>query len=151
MLALGKGKIVKRNWVTECFAQRRRLSWRRYALDSKETSQPDSEDEIQDLATKSIGKISFGTPANDDGKQTIAWTKKPIQHSRKFIIFPDSTVEDVLNQYDLRVPKSPSIHESGSDTEIDNSPMKVSQPGSKSSYDVPDIYDVSTDEDVPKK
>lgn len=65
---MGNGKIVKRNWVTECFAQKRRLSWRRYALDSKKTSQTDSEDEIHDLASKPIGKIPFDTPANDDGK-----------------------------------------------------------------------------------
>lgn len=69
------------------------------------------------------------------------------QQTIRFPIFPDN----VLNMYDLQVPKSPSIHESGSDTEIECSPKKVSQSSSKSSYDVPDIYDMSTDEDAPKE
>lgn len=71
VLAKGNGKIVKRNWITECFTQKKRLSWRRFALDSKMTSQPDSEDEISDLASKARGKITFGTPAKDDGKEMI--------------------------------------------------------------------------------
>lgn len=69
----------------------------------------------------------------------------------RFPFVPDSTTEDVLNQYDLQVPKSPSIHGSGSDTETESSPKKVSQASSRGSFDVPDIYDVSTDEDAPKK
>lgn len=67
---LGKGKIVNRNWVTECFKRKKRIPWRRYALDSTETSQPESDDEIFDLASKPIGKISLGTPAKDDGMLT---------------------------------------------------------------------------------
>lgn len=70
---------------------------------------------------------------------------------RSYSCSPETATQDVLNMYDLKVPESPSTHDSGSDTEIENSPARVSQTGSKSSYDVPDIYDVSTDEDVPKK
>lgn len=69
----------------------------------------------------------------------------------RFTFIPDSTTADVLNMYDLQVPKSPSIHGSGSDTEIENSPKIVSQGSSKASYDVPDIFDMSTDEDASNK
>lgn len=42
----GKGKIVKRNWIEECHTQRKRLPWRRFALDNNEQRQVESEDEI---------------------------------------------------------------------------------------------------------
>lgn len=84
---LGKGKIVKRNWVTECFAQKKRFPWRRYALDPKETSQPDSEDEIHDLASKPVGRISFGTSANDDGKQTNECLYHELTHRELLAIY----------------------------------------------------------------
>lgn len=45
------------------------------------------------LSSESIDKIYFGKPANDDGKQKIACTKRLIQHSRKFTIVPDSNWE----------------------------------------------------------
>lgn len=43
---LGKGKIVKRTWIEECFNQRKYLPWRRYALVSAEASKPESDEEI---------------------------------------------------------------------------------------------------------
>lgn len=42
----GKGKIVKRNWIEECHSQRRKLPWRRFALDKNEQKQPESEEEV---------------------------------------------------------------------------------------------------------
>lgn len=42
----GKGKIVTKNWVLDCYNERKRLPWRRYALDKKDKNQNESEEEI---------------------------------------------------------------------------------------------------------
>lgn len=42
----GKGKIVTRQWVEECYSQRKKIPWRRYALDRQEKDKDESEDEI---------------------------------------------------------------------------------------------------------
>lgn len=42
----GKGKIVTRKWLEDCNSQRKRLPWRRYALDRADQGKPESEDEI---------------------------------------------------------------------------------------------------------
>nr|XP_023023307.1 DNA repair protein XRCC1 isoform X1 [Leptinotarsa decemlineata] len=42
----GKGKIVRQTWLEECHKQRKRLPWRRYALDKSDKDKDESEDEI---------------------------------------------------------------------------------------------------------
>ncbi|KAI4462474.1 dna-repair protein xrcc1 [Holotrichia oblita] len=42
----GKGKIVTKAWVTDCHAQRKRIPWRRYALDKNDKNKDESEEEI---------------------------------------------------------------------------------------------------------
>lgn len=50
----GKGKIVTRKWIENCHSQRKRLPWRRFALDKGDLGQPESEDEIlEEIATES--------------------------------------------------------------------------------------------------
>lgn len=39
-------KIVSHTFIEECFDKRKRFSWRRYALDQKDKSQPESDEEI---------------------------------------------------------------------------------------------------------
>lgn len=41
----GKGKIVTRKWVEDCYMERKKLPWRRYALDKADKG-PESEEEI---------------------------------------------------------------------------------------------------------
>lgn len=41
----GKGKIVKRSWIEDCYSQRKRLPWRRYALDRNDKGD-ESEEEV---------------------------------------------------------------------------------------------------------
>uniref|UniRef100_A0A182JYQ9 BRCT domain-containing protein n=1 Tax=Anopheles christyi TaxID=43041 RepID=A0A182JYQ9_9DIPT len=48
----GKGKIVKKDWIEKCYYNRKRLSWRKFALDTVEANASDSEDEIVDIANK---------------------------------------------------------------------------------------------------
>uniref|UniRef100_A0A182SUR5 BRCT domain-containing protein n=1 Tax=Anopheles maculatus TaxID=74869 RepID=A0A182SUR5_9DIPT len=48
----GKGKIVKKEWIERCYTNRKRLSWRKFALDTAEADVSDSEDEIIDIENK---------------------------------------------------------------------------------------------------
>lgn len=48
----GKGKIVTKKWIEACFNDQKKLSWRRFALDSKEKDEPESEDEIHNILSK---------------------------------------------------------------------------------------------------
>lgn len=51
----GKGKIVTRKWIEDCHLQRKRLPWRKYALDKADKGKPESEDEIcEEVATESF-------------------------------------------------------------------------------------------------
>ena len=43
---VGKGIIVKKDWVEECHRQRKRLPWRRFWLDKRDEGRDESEDEI---------------------------------------------------------------------------------------------------------
>ena len=41
----GKGKIITKEWVYACYAQKKRLPWRRFYLDKKDRGE-ESEEEI---------------------------------------------------------------------------------------------------------
>ncbi|XP_058798359.1 DNA repair protein XRCC1 [Phymastichus coffea] len=45
----GHCKIIDHKFIEECFDTKKRIPWRRFALDSKERSQPESEEEIEGL------------------------------------------------------------------------------------------------------
>jgi hypothetical protein len=42
----GKGKIVSKKWVENCFAEQKRLPWRRFAVDRDDKDEAESEEEI---------------------------------------------------------------------------------------------------------
>jgi len=43
---VGKGKIVKKEWLEECHSQRKKLPWRRFCLDKRDQGREESEDEV---------------------------------------------------------------------------------------------------------
>ena len=43
---VGKGKIVKKEWLEECHSQRKKLPWRRFCLDKRDQGKEESEDEV---------------------------------------------------------------------------------------------------------
>ncbi|XP_017769713.1 PREDICTED: DNA repair protein XRCC1 [Nicrophorus vespilloides] len=45
----GKGKIVMKTWISQCNQQRKRLPWRRFALDPSDQTGNESEEEIEEL------------------------------------------------------------------------------------------------------
>ncbi|XP_018579440.1 DNA repair protein XRCC1 [Anoplophora glabripennis] len=58
----GKGKIIKRQWLEDCYSQRKRLPWRKYALDKNDADKEESEDEI----CERIGTSSYNVDQNSD-------------------------------------------------------------------------------------
>ncbi|XP_032581214.1 DNA repair protein XRCC1 [Drosophila sechellia] len=59
----GKGKIVTRSWIEKCYELKKYLPWRRYALDTNDLGQPESDEELCDEATR---------PRHDSGKDDVA-------------------------------------------------------------------------------
>lgn len=59
----GKGKIVTKKWIEACFSDQKRISWRRYALDSADKDQPESEDEIHNILSKPKEQSTSKSPA----------------------------------------------------------------------------------------
>ncbi|EZA47825.1 hypothetical protein DMN91_011607 [Ooceraea biroi] len=57
-------KIVSHTFIEECYNKRVRLSWRRYALDRKDKSQPESEEEIDGNQPESV--YDMDTDAESD-------------------------------------------------------------------------------------
>lgn len=60
-----------------------RLPWRRYALDSAESNQPESEDEIYDLASKplDIENLKLSENIDDDGELLTSFALNSVQVS----------------------------------------------------------------------
>ncbi|XP_017129968.1 DNA repair protein XRCC1 [Drosophila elegans] len=48
----GKGKIVTRSWIEKCYELKKYLPWRRYALNTADLGQPESDEELCDEAFK---------------------------------------------------------------------------------------------------
>lgn len=48
----GVGKIVTKRWIEACFSEQKKLPWRRYALDSDDRNEPESEGEIHNELSK---------------------------------------------------------------------------------------------------
>ncbi|XP_039284442.1 DNA repair protein XRCC1 isoform X3 [Nilaparvata lugens] len=44
----GHGKIVTRDWIEQCHSKRRRLPWRKFALDNRDRQQPISEEDEEE-------------------------------------------------------------------------------------------------------
>ncbi|KYQ58266.1 DNA repair protein XRCC1 [Trachymyrmex zeteki] len=57
-------KIVSHTFIEECFDKKKRFPWRRYALDQKEKSRPESEEEIDGNQSESVYDID--TDADSD-------------------------------------------------------------------------------------
>lgn len=69
----GKGKIVGKHWITDCFSEQKRLPWRRYSIVRGEKDEPESEDEIHNVLnkpkspSKSASKsLAFHSDSDDD-------------------------------------------------------------------------------------
>ncbi|EAT45954.1 AAEL002782-PA, partial [Aedes aegypti] len=100
----GKGKIVKKDWIERCHALRKRLSWRKFALDLNDAEQTDSEGEIVDIAKKP--------------------TERPSSKTEEQV---RETDEEALAHYDLDDVVMDTVEVSGSDTEEEIERVKQMQ------------------------
>lgn len=61
---------MKRSWIEECHTQRKKLPWRRFALDKNEQKQIESEEEIlEEVVTNTVKKMD--TDEEDYNEQYI--------------------------------------------------------------------------------
>lgn len=94
----GKGKIVTRHWIEKCYALKKYLPWRRYALDTTESAQPESDVELYDVSLKPT--------ADDDDDRDVEIvadiSSRPVD------------VDDVDNSFEGTAHQ---MHSSGPDTE----------------------------------
>lgn len=105
----GVGKIVRKDWVLDCHQKRRNLPWRRYALETKEAGQSESEDEVWDERDKEPG---MGVDADEEATVSgTSSTKKPEV---------DDDDDDILMMYDqVEAPVVICDSESDNDYEIE--------------------------------
>nr|XP_029734884.1 LOW QUALITY PROTEIN: DNA repair protein XRCC1 [Aedes albopictus] len=134
----GKGKIVKKDWIERCHALRKRLSWRKFAMDSNDAEQTESEGEIIDISKKPSGS----SPHKRGEERSRETREEPVRE----------TDEEALAHYDLddvvmvEDAKPDTVEVSGSDTEEEIERVKQMQQ-KKPTEDVSGMYDKSTEDE----
>lgn len=72
----GKGKIVTRKWIEDCYRDRKRYPWRRYALDKADKTGNESEEEIwEKVDTPPASPKDNGGDTEDEIEAIINSTK----------------------------------------------------------------------------
>ncbi|KAL7743719.1 hypothetical protein ACLKA6_016782 [Drosophila palustris] len=122
----GKGKIVTRSWIEKCYALKKYLPWRRYALDTTELGQPESDEELFDESLK---------PTVDDDMGEMEM-KEQMQQANS----SDPDTEDELE----RVAQLNKLKTTSDENQNDiNKKTNDSSQNSKSQ----NVYEISTDEE----
>uniref|UniRef100_A0A1Y1KFD5 BRCT domain-containing protein n=1 Tax=Photinus pyralis TaxID=7054 RepID=A0A1Y1KFD5_PHOPY len=111
----GKGKIVNRLWISDCYALRKRLPWRRYALDRNDLNKDESEDEIcedfpssPDVCSSSNDVFIDDNSSTDDEIQTVS--SVPKQHTGIASSYSVDTDEEIIRpDRNGDIPELPSI------------------------------------------
>ncbi|XP_066245801.1 DNA repair protein XRCC1 [Euwallacea similis] len=115
----GKGKIVKMEWLEDCYNKRKKLPWRRYALD-KDDRGPESEEEVceeeANLLPNRERNENLNTNSDYDMREQYSDTdeklekiiRKQSEESSKQNIFSIDTEDESLTLTD-KSPKTPEI------------------------------------------
>ncbi|KAK9876594.1 hypothetical protein WA026_013973 [Henosepilachna vigintioctopunctata] len=93
----GKGKIVTRHWVEECYSQRMKIPWRRFALDKNETNKAESEDEISEESEESkpiTQKKNYSQIIDIDTMELASDTEETIERIQNFNFINADNKED---------------------------------------------------------
>ncbi|XP_050068947.1 DNA repair protein XRCC1 [Anopheles maculipalpis] len=98
----GKGKIVKKEWIERCYTNRKRLSWRKFALDTAEADVSDSEDEIVDIANKPADAV-VPQPLPREERQS---PPKLVKQAQK-----DAVMLHELSDTDDDEPRETTVHQ----------------------------------------
>ena len=93
----GKGKIVTKEWVEACHAQRKRLPWRRFYLDKKDRGE-ESEDEIWEGPAEAP-TVAASKPIRPSNKTASTPTRTP----NKAASTPTRTSNKVTPLKDVKV------------------------------------------------
>ncbi|KAH8362539.1 hypothetical protein KR084_013067 [Drosophila pseudotakahashii] len=131
----GKGKIVTRSWIEKCYSLKKYLPWRRYALDTNDFGQPESDEEVCDEAMKPSSRRE----SSEDDVEML----------------PDIRLKTTYDADPVDRKKVDIRHDasSGIDTEDELERVKQENDAKKTKLKTPpktksrDVYDVSTDEE----
>ncbi|KFB53623.1 AGAP002605-PA-like protein [Anopheles sinensis] len=74
----GKGKIIKKEWIECCYNNRKRYSWRKFAMDTDEANVSDSEDEIVDIANKPAEPVTPTDVRAEDKDDEVVEVGEPV-------------------------------------------------------------------------
>lgn len=119
----GIGKIVKRDWVLQCHANKMHIPWRRFALDSKEGEKSESEEEICDEADKEEEEEDTAAATTST---TSAAEPEEEQEKEKKKQTTEEEDDDILMVYDQVDEPPVVICDSGSDTEDEIEKVRAS-------------------------
>ncbi|XP_043659120.1 DNA repair protein XRCC1 [Drosophila teissieri] len=128
----GKGKIVTRSWIEKCYELKKYLPWRRYALDTNDFGQPESDEELCDEATR---------PRRDSNENDVDMLEES-----KLKNTYDSALAD-QNKMDLDADASSGIDTEDELQRVAESNVKKAKLRTPAQTKSRDIYEVSTDEE----
>ncbi|XP_055842603.1 DNA repair protein XRCC1 [Episyrphus balteatus] len=105
----GKGKIVTRSWIEDCYSKKRKIPWRRYALDTAELTKPESEDEFLDESLKPNEESEPITNRKDSEDSDVVMTKYDETNHSQFISSGSDTEDEIQRVLAKKSPpkKSP--------------------------------------------
>ncbi|KAM8719523.1 hypothetical protein ACLKA7_005715 [Drosophila subpalustris] len=127
----GKGKIVTRSWIEKCYALKKYLPWRRYALDTTELGQPESDEELFDESLK---------PTVDDNDNDVEMEmKEQMQQANS----SDPDTEDELE----RVAQLNKLKTTRADEHQNDIKKKTNDSSQKQNSKSQNVYEISTDEE----
>ncbi|KAF5284991.1 hypothetical protein FQR65_LT02302 [Abscondita terminalis] len=112
----GKGKIVNRLWIQDCYDGRKKLPWRRYALDAKELGKEESEDEICEEITRSPELETIHTRSNfgddsdtEDEIERVFSLPKMVSNNFRDMDDTDEETINVNRNKNVKFPELPSV------------------------------------------
>ncbi|XP_070136274.1 DNA repair protein XRCC1 [Drosophila bipectinata] len=127
----GKGKIVTRSWLEKCHSLKKYLPWRRYALDTADLGQPESDEELCDETMKPRRESS-------DADDVVV-----VNEDRKMEVTYDGDKKDVGQEASSGIDTEDEL-EKVAQKNSENKKKRVKSPVMTKSDD---IYDASTDEE----
>ncbi|KAH8409034.1 hypothetical protein KR009_005615 [Drosophila setifemur] len=131
----GKGKIVTRSWIEKCYALKKYLPWRRYALDTMDLGQPESDEEVCDEAVKP-------TSRRESREDDVTVTEDIKIASNYDADRKDNKKQEQAQDASSGIDTEDELERVVQETKTKNPKIKT-PPKSKSK----DIYEVSTDEE----
>ncbi|KAH8236165.1 hypothetical protein KR026_001001 [Drosophila bipectinata] len=127
----GKGKIVTRSWLEKCYSLKKYLPWRRYALDTADLGQPESDEELCDETMKPRRESS-------DADDVVV-----VNENKKMEVTYDGDKKDVGQEASSGIDTEDEL-EKVAQKNSENKKKRVKSPVKTKSDD---IYDASTDEE----